>query len=624
MLVYTANKKQFLHDCDYGDIEEVIKDKFKAVTGRGVAPNEIKSWQSSLSYIAKVLQDPAIDENIGVAIEMHIPQTSMRIDVALSGFGTNKQKNVIIIELKQWDKVEKTTQDGIVITYMGGGLRSRPHPSYQAWSYACLLEGFNEAVYKGGINLKPCAYLHNYHEDGIINDAHYLNYIDKAPLFLKGGADRDLLRDFIKKNLIRGDSCAILHELDSSPIRPSKTLADSLVRLMKSNSEFNLIDDQKVTYEGTLAAAKTASSMKPRVVIIEGGPGTGKTVLAIQLLVQLTSIGLTGKYVSKNAAPREIYKFKLTRTSDMTQPAFSNLFSGSGAFTDSKPDNFDFLIVDEAHRLNEKSGLYANKGVNQIKELISAAKCAVFFLDENQRVTLNDIGEKTLIEKFAEERGASIEKYELISQFRCNGSGGYLPWLDQALGIEKPDEERKETLSVSTEFEFKVFENPETLHQEIIAKNTENKARIVAGYCWPWNSKKDSSADDIIIGDYKRQWNLNQDGNLWIISSKSVDQIGCIHTCQGLELDYIGVLIGPDLIIRNKQVVTNPSARARHDKSIQGYQKLAKKNPQAAAQLTDIIIKNTYRTLMTRGKLACYIYSADKETREYFLSKLVP
>ena len=612
MLVYVADKKQFLHDCDFDDIEDVIQGRFKEITGKRVAKAEVRSWQSSLSYVAKVLRDGEIAQDIGVGVELHIPQTSKRIDVTLSGYDATGQKNVIVIELKQWEKVQKSTKDAIVVTYLGKAQREVVHPSYQSWSYASLLEGFNEAVYSGDIKIKPCAYLHNYTADGVIDDPHYGSYIEKAPLFLKGSTDRDRLRDFIKKYIKHGDQKSLLYELNNGRIRPSKALADSLKGLMDSKPEFMLIDEQKEVYESTLAAAKSASSANPRVVIIEGGPGTGKTVLAINLLVQLTSAGLTGKYVSKNAAPRKVYETKLVGS--MTKSKFSNMFSGSGSFVDTEKDIFDFLIVDEAHRLNEKSGLYSNLGENQVKELINASKCTVFFIDEDQRVTLSDIGSREVIESFARQRGASVENYNLSSQFRCSGSDGYLAWLDQCLGIRQT---ANADLS-SEEYDFQVFDSPEALHQAIIDKNSSNRARVVAGYCWPWTSKKTPTANDIVIGEYKRKWNLDQDGSLWIIAEKSVEQVGCIHTCQGLEVDYIGVIIGPDLIVRDGQIQTDASARDHRDKSIRGYKKLTKADPVSARRVTDLIIKNTYRTLMTRGMKGCYVYSTDKETRDYF------
>lgn len=284
-----------------------------------------------------------------------------------------------------------------------------------------------------------------------------------------------------------------------------------------------------------------------------------------------------------------------------------------------KASSFDALIVDEAHRLNEKSGLYANLGENQIKELIESAKCTVFFIDEDQRVTLNDIGSKQAIRAFAKAKGAEIEEYTLSSQFRCSGSDGYLAWLDDVLDIRTTANQQLE----NSEYEFKIFDTPHAMHTVIEQKNHGNKARVVAGYCWPWRSKKDARESDIVIGsDYERQWNLDQDGSLWIIAENSVDQVGCIHTCQGLEVDYIGVIIGPDLIVRDGRVLTSALERDKNDKSIRGWKKMMKEQPDLAKRETDLIIKNTYRTLMTRGMKGCYLYCTDPETAQYFASRL--
>ena len=616
MIVYSAEKHQFLHDAFERDIEEVVLNRFAEVLGKRVARQEIASWKASLLDMARVLKDPDIPADMGVAIEFHIPQTAKRIDVTLSGRGAEGQKVVLIVELKQWTEVQSTVRDGIVRTYLGGAVREVVHPSYQAWSYASLLEGFNSAVHEGGIALQPCAYLHNYVADGQIDAPHYAAYVAKAPLFLKGERDRARLRDFIKSFVRHGDQRAVLYELAEGRIKPSKALADALKGMLANRPEFVLIDEQKSVFEAVRAAATSASSARPRVLIIRGGPGTGKTVLAINLLVTLTQLGLLGRYVSKNAAPRAVYEARLTGT--ITRTRFSNLFGGSGAFIGTPPDTFDFLLVDEAHRLNAKSGLYGNLGENQIKELIEASRCCVFFLDEDQRVTLNDIGEAASIRQFANAKGAVIEEFALASQFRCAGSDGYLAWLDDTLDIRPTANFR---LSRS-EFDVRVFDDPGEMHAAITSLNTDNRARVVAGYCWPWVSKQNPAAYDITIGDhYRRQWNLASDQSLWIVAERSVEQVGCIHTCQGLEVDYIGVIIGPDLVVRDGRVQTHPDRRDRHDKTIRGW-KTRLKQDQAVLLETDRIIKNTYRTLMTRGMKGCFLFSADAETAAYFRRRL--
>ena len=624
MIVYQKNKSEFLDDVFKRDIEAVILDEYTTRTGSRVGLAEVRAWKESLLSIAKVLNDDEIPGDSGVAIEYHIPNTNKRIDFLLSGKNAKQADNLLIIELKQWSSVKKTEKDGVVVARFAGGESEVSHPSYQAWSYASLLNSFNEAVYDGGIHLQPCAYLHNYAADDVIAHPFYGEHLRRAPVFLKGDAEREKLQDFIKRHVKHGDKSAVIFRIEGGRIRPSKALADSLSGMIKGNQEFILIDDQKVVFENALTLARKASSKSKQVLIIEGGPGTGKSVVAINLLVSLTAKRLVTKYVTKNAAPRAVFHSKLTGTLRKTEIA--NLFVGSGSFTEAKKDEFDALVVDEAHRLNEKSGIYANLGENQTKELISAAKCSIFFIDEDQRVTFKDIGQKGEILRWAKELGAKVTQLELASQFRCNGSNGYLAWLDDSLQVRPTANEK---LDVS-EFDFRVFDSPEVLRKQIVEKNRENnKARMVAGYCWDWESKRDSGALDVTILEhgFAMQWNLTRDGGLWILAEDSVNQIGCIHTCQGLEVDYIGVVVGPDLVVRDSKVVTLPEKRSRHDKSLSGLKQLLRsKQPEVvegAKKRADAIIKNTYRTLMTRGMKGCYVYFTDKETAAYFKARLV-
>jgi len=617
MIVYQATKSDFTDDVFGDKIEIKILDFFKKHLNRSTASNEISSWRDSMQYMERVLRDDAIPDDCGVAIEYQLPQTAKRIDFILTGTGDNNIEYCIIVELKRWSEATLSSKDAIINTRVGKHYGEFPHPSYQAWSYASLLYNFNQTVSDDKINLQPCAYLHNYVFDDVIRNNHYKEHLEKAPVFLKGEAGK--LRDFIKQYVKYGDKTKILYRIEQGKIKPSKMLADSMVAMLKGNKEFIMIDDQKVVYEAALALSAKATANKKQVLIVSGGPGTGKSVVAINLLVEITNRGLLTQYVSKNAAPRSVYSSKLTGT--LKRGLITNLFRGSGGFVDAKPNVFDTLIVDEAHRLNERSGLYGNLGDNQIKEIINASRSSVFFIDEDQRVTLNDIGTIDEIKKWASKASAEVREMELSSQFRCNGSDGYLAWLDNTLQIR---ETANSTLS-ETDYEFKIFSSPSELKKAIIEKNEiSNKARMVAGYCWEWYSKKKSNAFDVVIPefDFKMKWNLTTDGSLWIINPTSINEIGCIHTCQGLEVDYVGVIVGPDLIVKEEKVLTNPAARAKMDRSISGYKKLIDKNPEEGKQFVRSIIKNTYRTLMTRGMKGCYVYFMDKETESFFKSRI--
>jgi len=617
MIVYTGDKETFSNDVISNNIENIIHNFYIEKLGSATNANEINSWKNSMMYMNNVLLDNDIPHDAGVTIEYQIPQTSKRIDFILSGKDENDVDYAILIELKRWSESKMTDKDGVVNTFVGKRHRDVSHPSYQAWTYSSLLNGFNEAVYNSDIKLIPCAYLHNYMPDNLITHEFYKEYIDKAPIFLK--PDVLKLREFIKKFVKYGDDNKIIQLIDGGRIRPSKSLADSLSSMLKGNQEFLMIDDQKVVYETALALAKKSSLTNKNVLIVEGGPGTGKSVVAINLLVNLTKLGLFSQYVTKNSAPREVYKTKLTGTFKQTE--ISNFFTGSGSFVNAEQNIFDALIVDEAHRLNAKSGMFKNLGENQVQEIINASKFTIFFVDENQKVAIHDIGEKDELIKCATEAGATITELELTSQFRCNGSDGYLAWLDNTLQIR----ETANPILEEDDFDFKIIDRPDKLRDIIFQKNLENnKARLVAGYCWKWVSKKDFNAYDIEFPEYdfKMKWNLEDDGMKYIIQPESVNEIGCIHTCQGLEVDYIGVIVGDDLVVRDGIVMVNPDERDSNDSTIRGYKKLMKQNPEHTKSLLENIIKNTYRTLMTRGMKGCYVYFTDNETSEYFKSKI--
>lgn len=624
MIVYESVKESFIEDVNLGVIADKIREKYIEALHRRPSAPEFNSWKNSMQYMRGVLSDKDIPSNMGIAIEYNIPPTGCRIDFLMSGYSKSDSHEAIIVELKQWDECTEVDRvEGIykVNTYTGGALRDVNHPSYQAMTYANLIREYNKNVEDKKINIRPCAFLHNYYitnNDPLLKEQ-YQEYIKKAPIFAH--SDVLKLREFIKKYIKVGDDKKVLYEIEKGKIKPSKMLQDTLENMLKGNKEFYMIDSQNIVYQYALKiATDTLKSNEKNVIIVKGGPGTGKSVLAINLLVELNKKDMTCFYVTKNSAPRGVYSTKLK--GQYTNEYIEHLFQGSGNFFDKENNVIDCLVVDEAHRLTEKSGFHSNLGENQVKELIKASKFSIFFLDENQRVTLKDIGSEELIRKYANELGAKINIYELNSQFRCNGSDGYIAWLDNILEI-------RETANFDIDgfnYEFKIFDNPNELRDTIEEKNKENnKSRIVAGYCWEWpkDNRNNPNYNDIIIPEYNFEISWNLDGKeLFALGENTVKQAGCIHTTQGLEFDYVGVIIGKDMRYENGNVVTDFTKRAKSDSSLKGIKKMYKENPEKALKLSDEIIKNTYRTLMTRGMKGCYVYCEDKPLAEYLKSRI--
>lgn len=614
MIVYSGLKRDFLSAVEEDSIAAEIEEKVYSVMHRRTAKNEFRSWENSLEYMYKVLNDSAIPDDSGVAIEYNIPQTSKRVDFIISGYGEKEEPNVVIIELKQWDKVEAVEgQDALVETFTGGAVRKVVHPSYQAWSYAAMIYDYNQNVQMGNIVLHPCVYMHNYRKSNPekLEQNQYKEYVEDAPVFARGEVSK--LRDFVKNSIKTGDNKRILYEIDNGKIKPSKSLQNSIKSMLEGNQEFIMLDEQKVVFEDILKNALACMrDQKKRTIIIKGGPGTGKTVVAINLLAKLTNEGLFVQYTSKNSAPRNVYAKKLT---GHKKSSINNMFKGSGSYVDAESNIVDAIICDEAHRLNEKSGMFHNLGENQIKEIIQASLCSIFFIDESQRVTLSDIGTVAEIQKWAEKLDSKAIEMELISQFRCNGSDGYLAWLDDVLEIR--DTANFDLRDI--DYDIRIVDSPDEVRNLIIERNrTHNQSRILAGYCWEWikSGKNDSTVHDIKIGDFEMSWNLGNT-TTFAVDETSVNEIGCIHTSQGLEFEYVGVIIGDDMRYENGHVITDFTKRAKTDQSLKGIKKLYKENPRLAMKEADEIIKNTYRTLMTRGMKGCYVYCTDKKLAKY-------
>ena len=612
MIVYEGNKKTFLDDVSNGLMVRKINSMFEKLGIRKAQESEINAFKNSLPRMGNILSDYRIDDDVEIAIEFQIPFTSRRVDFMIAGKNEHSD-NVVVVELKQWTTCIATSRENVVNAYTGHSNRDVPHPSQQAYSYAKLIQNFNESIEEENIELVPCAYLHNYEEKNRSQICHqkYDEIINLSPVFLM--EDGAKLKDFLVKYVSKPSNKKLFEIIEHGKLKPSKSLQSAVGSILNGNHEFELIDEQLVAYSTVLKLVeKTISSDEKHTIIIKGGPGTGKSVVAINLLTKILNNGYSCCYVTKNSAPRAAFSKSLVKGKH-TLSYLKGLFKGSGSFVDTPNNTFDCIITDEAHRLNEKSGMYSNKGENQIKEIIKSSKISVFFIDEDQIVTTKDIGSISEIKAWAKLLGSKVhqnESLELKSQFRCNGSDGYLAFLDDLLEI-------RETANFDyfdLDYDIKVFDDPNEMREELRKKNINNKARMIAGYCYPWNSQHDKSKYDIFLENgFKAQWNFSTDG--FAIDPNSFEQVGCIHSTQGLEFDYVGIIVGLDLRYENGHVITDRTKRAKSDASIKGL-----KNNEI---LGDRIIRNTYKTLLSRGQKGCYVYCEDKNLADYLKFRLL-
>lgn len=611
MIIYENSLGQFTEDVTLNQITDKLYDALRENHLSGGSDSEINSWNNSLHFMKDVLDTPTIPKECQVAIEYNIPQTSKRVDFMILGRDHELEEHVVIVELKQWAKVSKIN-DTFKHSVMSDLRSHEPvaHPSYQAYTYKSLIlnYGGSDDILPDSIN--PCAYLHNMPEDyrEVLEDSIYSDWTEEAPVFLK--SDVLKLREFISQyvSMVSADK-QMLYKIDCGRIRPTKSLQDSIDSMLCGNKEFEMIDEQAVAYDFIMNAIKKAQTdHKKHVLIIQGGPGTGKSVLAVNVLADsISKLGLNASYITKNSAPRNCYESLLAHGDAKKMVNLKMAFKSPHSLPFVPYNGIDVGIFDEAHRMQQKPYMY--KGNDMLYDAIFASRVSVFFVDEDQRITVNDCYDAQKIRQYALDLGATVDTekpFVLNSQFRCNGSDGYIAFLDDILNIR---ETANKKLDKDT-FDFRVFDNPNTLRDTLRIINEErNKARMCAGYCYDWNVKNKRGEWDVVIEDFRAKWNLEND-SIFAINPDSFEQVGCIHTVQGMEFDYVGVYIGPDLIFKDGKVCTNQRAISKDDHT-------SKIRTCKDTVLADKLIRNTYKVLLTRGQKGCFVYCEDKALRDY-------
>ena len=593
MIVYSANKGQFVQDVRTGVIAPKILNLVRERGLNAGQDREFESWHNSMKFMRDIVDDRDIDDEVQIAIEYNIPQTSKRVDFIIIGSNEMGKDNIVIVELKQWTKAEVVDDDMhfSVRTYVANDNRIVCHPSYQAYSYSRFISNYSQVVHNKNIHLAPCAYLHNYlsrYKPALAADI-YKEWYTMAPFFVMDEVQPfiDFVKKYVTKKSSNGD---LLYLIDHGRIKPTKSLQDAMATMVRNEPMFDLLDEQAVCFDMCVRTMlQCQKDRKKRTIIIQGGPGTGKSVLAVNLLMHFLLCNCNAAYVTKNSTPRQAFLSILSHNKAEGIADICQLFRSPFGLSKVPANGYDCLIVDEAHRLVKK--MYGDwTGENQVKECIDAALLTIFMLDEDQAVTTKDIGSIQEIAKWCKELGSSIimrEETKLVSQFRCNGSDAYIQFIDNIL---QRGEETVNVPLVELNYDFRVFDDPCQMREALREKNADNKARMVAGYCYDWNVKNHRGDIDISLpGGFQARWNLEND-KIWAINPKSFEEVGCIHTAQGLEFDYVGVLIGKDLKYEDGRVLTDKNAISADDKSsgIRG----------ASYEVARRLILNTYKTLL--------------------------
>ena len=619
MILYHATCAAFYDDVESDKISVKVNDAFRREFGRDAGKGEYRSWSNSLPKLSFACRKAGLDQQ-GIIIEYQLPQSSSRLDVMLTGSNKDGRDSATVIELKQWEACESADGDQVV-TWVGGGHRDVLHPSAQARQYVMFLADGQTAFHEGEspVLLNGGSYLHNYHfsKDDPLLDPKFDQLRRDFPIYTND--DQETLVEALRRVVGQGPGNSVLERVLNSEARPSKKLLEHIGGILSGSDDYILLDEQLVSFERVMTQARRAlRTGVTSTIIIRGGPGTGKSVIALNFVSALAREGINVRHATGSRAfTGSIRKIVGTRASQQ--------FNYFNSYAMDEPGSIDVLICDEAHRIRSTSvSRYTRKdersGKEQIEELLDVSKVGVFFIDDLQVVRPGEIGSADLIVEANERRGRPSFDYTLSAQFRCAGSDGFISWITDVLGI---DETANRVWTGDEGFDFQIIDSPRELHQEIANKVAAGTTgRVMAGFCWPWSKPLGDGTlvDDVVVDDWSLPWNARSDaGRLapgipkesdWARDPNGIHQVGCIYTAQGFEFDYAGVIFGPDIVHR-----AGLGWIGQPDRSCD---RVVKRGGEQFPEL----VKNTYRVLLSRGMKGCYVHFMDAETQAYWQGRM--
>jgi hypothetical protein len=597
---------------------EVLAEHLRMAAGINASPAERRSWDRSLPVLAHDLVQAGLSQ-VEMLIEYQLPLTSQRADVVLAGQDRRTGGDAyVVVELKQWSHAELFEEDPelVLVEHMSGG--PKLHPVLQVKGYCEYLSGYVSVLRDSQHALRGVAYLHNAAQSDVA-DLYDLMQDDRTRLFTQ--TTRGAFVGYLQDRFAQASGADAADRFLSSDIRPSRQLLKAAAAEIKNQNQFVLLAEQQLAYELVLHDVDRAHRGDSKTaVIVTGGPGSGKSVIALALLGELSRQGRPVLH----ATGSQSFTQTMRRYVGKGSTAVKSMFKYFNNFVDARPNGLDVLICDEAHRIRQFSANRYTPARNrtgrlQVDELLDAARVPVFLLDEHQVVRPGEIGTVEEISHRAVAKGLKVQQVDLDAQFRCGGSRLYEDWVLRLLSLDGKD---PVTWVGDDHFDVSVAESPYELEAVLRDRlDAGYSARMTAGFCWRWsNPDGDRLLPDVVIGDWSRPWNAKGDRSvgsappsaLWATLDGGFDQVGCVYTAQGFEYDWNGVIVGPDLLYRDGQVVTVRSA-SKDPALVRG----AVSDAQA-----DQLIRNTYKVLLTRGMMGTVLFSTDAETQR-FLASLV-
>jgi len=619
MQLYAGSSQQFIDDTVQHRIAEKLRVAFYDHFRFNPSDGEVRSWQNSLQAMCNFLLYASLRDH-GIILEYQLPLSSKRLDLMITGRNDLAAPNAVIIELKQWDVVEPSNIDGCVATFVGQRVRDMLHPSVQVGQYAQYLDDCQTVFSSGAVAPAACSFAHNvqFEPTSELFSAKHTAALDRYPLFT--GDQTPELAAFLGERIGQGDGQEVLAQVLQSSYRASKKLLEHTSAMIAGQQEYVLLDEQLVVFNAVLAQAKAGFREKQKaVILVQGGPGTGKSVIALNLVGELSRAGFNAQHATGSRAFTGNVR-RVVGSRAGVQFKYWNIYGNA------ESNEIDVLVLDEAHRLrdigdNRFTPGAQRSGLPQVDEIIRAAKVCVFFIDDLQVVRPKEVGSSELIRQAAKRNGATLREFELETQFRCNGSNEFIDWVDNTLDIRRtPNILWDKTDS----FAFEIMDSVYDLEAAIRSRAAEGfTARLSAGFCWRWSDPLPDGTlvHDVQVGEWSMPWNAKAGSgrlaagipksDFWASDPMGVNQVGCIYTAQGFEYDYAGVIFGRDLRYdpATGSWIGDPSNSQDGQVKRSGDRFLG-------------LVKSVYRVLLTRGMKGCYVHFQDKATRDFVRSRM--
>lgn len=603
MRLFAGTIDEFSGQLRDGQLVRILEQSFAQQMLHRPSPSEVTSWANSLPVLNEDLQEAGLD-GAGIVIEYMLPLSSKRLDAVVLGQDERGQSRACVLELKQWRRAEITSVEDRLVN-LGGYLTL--HPQQQVAQYVLYLRDFHPLVDQGRLKIDGGAYLHNADlADARVMQLSFLDDLAEFPLFTAG--DRTSLREYLHARVAGGEGERVLGDYLSAELKPSKKLLDHIGLEIGGHPMFHLLDEQLVAFELVKRAVQQSISTSTKtVVVVSGGPGTGKSVIAARIVGEMAKRGLNVVHATGSKSFTETLRKTVGRRA-------ASVFLYFNSFRNTEADGIDVLVCDEAHRIRLSSNdrftrRTERSQIPQVDELIQVARVPVFLLDQNQVVRPQEIGTVETIGDAARRNGAEFVRIDLNGQFRCMGSDAYIQWVERLLAIVPGG---PVPWGADDGFELLTASNPTQCEQWLQRKHGQRyTARMTAGFCWPWSDPTPDGylEDDVVIADWARPWNAKPgkkvtnapSASYWATDPRGFGQVGCIYTAQGFEYDFGGVIIGPDLVWREDHWESDSSEHA---------DSVTRK-----AKNFDQLVRNVYKVLLTRSLRGCALLSTDQETQ---------